>query len=267
LSQGVDIVVEQRSARRIVAAAALIAAVGLAAAYEIHLDAESEVDVDGLIQRVIAQTTRSGIAIQATREMRAGTVSGKHQAWMTVETTLASSGAFSWQVIEEGGSERTREKVFYEVLKNEAETSRMAGHDSSALTPDNYLFSAVAASRPGQATIRLTPRRSDPKLIDGILTVNADGAPVRLEGRMAKSPSFWVRSVSMVMHYGRFADIALPTSVETLADVRMVGRSSLTMRYRYTVVNGRTVSHAVASAPFVGPSAEILALHGSGQQQ
>ena len=259
-------IAEQQSARRIVPVVALAAAVALAAGYEVHLNAEDDVDADGLIQRVIAFAARSGIEIEATREMRAGTVSGKHQAWMTVDTALASSGSFSWQVIDEGGSERTRQKVFYELLKNEAE-SRRGGRDASALTLDNYQFSFVQSSRPGEATIRLTPRRQDARLIDGILTVSADGAPVRLEGRLAKPPSFWVRSVSLVMHYGRFGGIALPTSVETLADVRLVGRSSLMMRYRYTAVNGRTVSHAVASAPFVGPSAEILALHGSGSQQ
>jgi hypothetical protein len=264
--ESVEHVVKRHQAAQLVALVATVAAVGLVAGFDVKLSAADDEDGSAIIQRVIAHAAQAGIAIHATRELRAGTVSGKHQGWITVDTALDSSGAFSWRVIEEGGSERTRQKVLYELLKNEAAT-RLGAAGDAALTPANYDFAPMPSSRGGQVSIRLTPKRADARLIDGTLTVSTDGYPIRLEGRMAKSPSFWVRSVSMVTHYGRFAGIALPTSVETLADVRMVGRSSLTMRYRYSVVNGRTVSHAVASAPFVGPSAEILALHGSGTQQ
>jgi hypothetical protein len=75
-----------------------------------------------------------------------------------------------------------------------------------------------------------------------------------------------VKSISIVKHYSRFGGISLPTSIESLADLKMFGRSTFTMRYRYSEVDGRTVSHAVASLPFVGPSAEILAIHTSGSE-
>jgi hypothetical protein len=214
-----------------------------------------------LIQRVVAQTTQTRVALRATRELRAGTVSGKHQGWMTVETTLSPSGAFAWNVLEEGGSERTREKVLYALLKGEADACRSGERDGAALTPANYEFTLLPSSKAGQMQIQLKPRRLDPKLIDGVLTVNSDGYPVRLEGKLAKSPSFWVKSISIVKHYSRFAGISLPTSIESLADLKMFGRSTFTMRYRYSEVNGKSVSHAVASAPFVGPSVEILAIH------
>jgi hypothetical protein len=260
----VDSVARPYPANHIVVAVALAAAVGVVTRVDAGFSLEGDEGVDGLLQRVIAHTARSGITVQAVRELRAGTVSGKHQAWMRVETALAPSGAFSWRVVDEGGSERTRQKVLYALLKNESEVGR-AG-DPAALTPANYILAPLPPTRAGEVSIRLTPRRSDPKLINGFLTVSADGYPIRLEGRLSKAPSFWVRSVTMVTHYSRFAGIALPTSLETLADVKIVGPSTLTMRYQYTVVNGRTVSHAVALAPFVGPSAEILALHGAGPE-
>jgi hypothetical protein len=186
---------------------------------------------------------------------------------MVVDTAVTSSGAFTWKVVEEGGSERTREKVFYELLKTEASTWRDGARDGAALTLDNYQLASLGVSSPGQFKVRLTPRRADPKLIDGILTVSADGYPIRLEGKMTKSPSFWVKSVTIVKQYSRFAGVALPTSIESLADLKMFGRSTFTMRYRYSEVNGHSISDAVASAPFVGPTAEILALHESGSEQ
>jgi len=258
-----EIVVTQNPSGHLALTITVAAALGAAALAGAPLRAEEGA---ALIERVVAQTARAGIALRATRELRAGTVAGKYQGWMTVETTVSPSGTFAWNVLEEGGSERTREKVFYALLKTEADAWRLGEHDEAALTPANYVFTPIASDKPGQLQIQLKPRRSDSKLIDGVLTVSNDGHPLRLEGKLAKSPSFWVKSISIVKHYSRFAGISLPTSIESLADLKMFGRSTFTMRYRYSEVNGRSVSHAVAAAPFVGPSAEILAIHGSGSE-
>jgi hypothetical protein len=197
-------------------------------------------DEDELIRRVVVQTTRSGLAVRATRQLRAGTASGKHEGWMRVVTTLTPAGVFSWQVIEEGGSSRTREKVFRAVLETEAASCREAERDAAALTPDNYTFTPMGGDAAGQVKIRLEPRRKDARLIDGYLYVSADGYPVRLEGSLAKSPSFWVKSVRVVKQYGRFAGVALPIAVESVADLKLFGTSTFTMRYTYTNVNGRS---------------------------
>jgi hypothetical protein len=200
------------------------------------------------ISRVVAQTTRSGLAIRGTRDLRAGTVSGKHHGWMRVETTLTPAGHFSWTVLEEGGSSRTREKVLQAVLQTEAASARDGDKDAAALTPANYTFSPLERTANGEVRIRLTPRREDSRLIEGILTVSSEGYPVRLEGTLAKSPSFWVKSVRVVKHYGRFAGVALPTVVESTADLKLFGKSTFTMRYDYQEVNGRSIPRRATHA-------------------
>jgi hypothetical protein len=115
------------------------------------------------------------------------------------------------------------------------------------LTPANYEFTPLPQEGNEPVRIKLTPRRKDPKLIDGTLTVSADGYPIRLEGRMAQSPSFWVKSVRVLKRYGRFAGVALPTTVESTADLKLFGESKFTMRYQYSEVNGRAISHSMAS--------------------
>ena len=238
--------------------------VGLANSFNISLNAEDAESAEQLIRNVIAQTTRSGISARAVRELRAGTANGKHQGWMEVETVTHPSTGLTWRILEQGGSERTRNKVLREVLQGEAASMRNGG-DEAALTPDNYSFEPITDQGSGPLRIRLKPRRADDKLVDGVLTVSADGYPLRLEGKLAKSPSFWVRSVTIVKRYGRFAGVALPTSLESVADVRMVGQSNFSMRYHYREVNGQDIPHAVAFAPLSDVSAEILTLHGSRQ--
>lgn len=251
----------------IIAIAVTLAAMAeLATLVEARFAASGEESAEELIRRVVEQSGRTDLTVQSVRELRAGTVGGKHLGWMKVATTRLASGAFSWNVIEEGGSERTRHKVLRSVLDGEAK-SVQAGVNGAAVHPANYLLTPGPFDHSGNMQIRLTPRREDPTLVDGVLTVSGDGSPVRLEGRLAKSPSFWVKSVTIVQHYDRFAGVALPTSVESLADLKMFGRSTLTMRYRYSEVNGARVFHTVTAAPFVGPTAEILALHASGSDQ
>jgi hypothetical protein len=252
-------------AQQVATIVAIATIVGLASALDVTIQANSyEESAESLIQKVVAQTTRAGFGIRATRELKAGTVSGKHQGWMSVETVVLPNGAFSYRVLNEGGSERTRNKVFRELLQAETEAWRAGARDAAALTPANYQFTPAGTTANGQIQLRLTPRREDSKLIEGTLTVTADGYPVRLEGRMSKSPSFWVRSVTVVKRYGRFAGVALPVTIESLADVKIFGKSSFSMRYAYNEVNGRSIPQSLAeAAPSFGPSREILALHAS----
>ena len=200
----------------------------------------------GFLAQVIAQTTRSGFAVRATRTLNASTTSGKHQGWMSVETEQSSAGQFTWTVLDEGGSERARNKVFRELLKAEAEAWRAGPKDGAALTTANYAFTPMAPSN-GLLRIQLTPRREDPRLVIGTLTVSADGYPVLLEGRLAKSPSFWVKSVSIAKRFTRIGGIALPIAIESVADVRMVGQAHFAMSYAYREVNGRSVTHSPAA--------------------
>ena len=217
-------------------------------------------EIEALIQRVVAQTTRSDITVSAVRHLEAGTVSGKHRGWMNVETSALPSGSFNWNVIDEGGSERTREKVFRAILEAEEESWREGARDAAALSLENYEFTVLGSSD-GQLRLQLKPRRNDPKLVTGTLMVSADGYPVQLEGKLAKSPSFWVRSVTVVKRYAQIAGVALPISIESLADVKLFGQSSFSMQYNYRAVNGRTVGHAASAASGFGPSPQILALH------
>jgi hypothetical protein len=256
-----------QSPQRVAASVAVVVMVGLAGAVDARLSAEDEAISHGLVQRILAQTTRADVAIRAIRELRAGTRSGKHRGWMEVETVLNPAQGFTWKVIDEGGSERTRNKIFRELLETEAATWRDGTADTAALTIANYEFHPLPESGDGQIRLRLKPRRADAKLVDGTLTVSPDGYPLRLEGTLAKSPSFWVKSVAIVKRYGRLAGVALPTAIESLADVRMFGQSTLTMRYRYSEVNGRTIPDTLASAPSFGPSAEILAIYAASAQR
>jgi hypothetical protein len=69
----------------------------------------------------------------------------------------------------------------------------------------------------------------------------SDGALVRLQGRLAKSPSFWIRNVDIVRTYARIDGTVVPVALETKAQVRFLGEATLHMTYVYSTINGRPV--------------------------
>jgi hypothetical protein len=70
-----------------------------------------------------------------------------------------------------------------------------------------------------------------------------------VEGKLSRSPSFWVRSVAVIRHYARVGGVNLPVSVESLADVKMVGKARFAMTYQYESVAGRPVASQASAAP------------------
>ena len=64
---------------------------------------------------------------------------------------------------------------------------------------------------------------------------------MRLEGQLAKAPSFWVRQVQIVRSYQRIAGARMPVVTEAVANIRLAGRATFRMTYEYKTVNGRQV--------------------------
>jgi hypothetical protein len=71
-----------------------------------------------------------------------------------------------------------------------------------------------------------------------------DGDLARVEGRLAKNPSFWVTRVSVVRSYRRINGVLMPVSLDTTAQLRLLGSSTLRMTYRYSRVDDRAVNDA-----------------------
>jgi hypothetical protein len=91
--------------------------------------------------------------------------------------------------------------------------------------------------------VLLSPRRKDRVLVDGTMFLQpSDGNLVRLEGRLAKSPSFWVKDVYIVRSYQRIGGAVVPVALESTAQLRLLGPSTLRMTYTYSEIDGRPVN-------------------------
>jgi hypothetical protein len=80
-------------------------------------------------------------------------------------------------------------------------------------------------------------------LVDGTMFLRpVDGELVRLQGRLVKNPSFWVKSVDIVRGYERIAGVVLPVSLQANAQIRLFGEATFRMTYSYSEIDGRPVA-------------------------
>ena len=179
---------------------------------------------------------------RALRRMHAVSERFDHEGWMDAWTEF-DSGGFRYEIVAERGSNTVRNKVLRTLLKREQELIAKGDYGRGELTPENYEFGAET-SGPDVRYIPLTPKRKDAMLIDGRMVLNLEGDLLRVEGILAKNPSFWTSQVHVTRHYARVDGVRVPIATESIAKVKLAGRSRLNVQYEYETVNGRPVRTA-----------------------
>jgi hypothetical protein len=71
-----------------------------------------------------------------------------------------------------------------------------------------------------------------------VFVTTEDADLVRVEGRLAKNPSFWTTRVDVVRRYERRSGIRVPVRLDTTAQIRVAGASTMSVVYDYEMVNG-----------------------------
>src|SRR5687767_10761726 len=180
---------------------------------------------------------------RAYRRLHARSQRMDQEGWLEAWTELDSSG-FRYEIVSERGSEQVLNRVLRTMLKREQELVAAGEGWRSALTTANYEF---GESEP-QGTVQyvsLKPKRKDALLVDGHMVLSPDGQELlRVEGKLAKNPSFWTSLVNIIRHYARIDGVRVPIATESTAKVKIVGVSRLDVRYDYESINGRPVSTA-----------------------
>jgi hypothetical protein len=203
--------------------------------------AGTDARVPAIVQRFLALADPSPTGYRALRRLDAGNENLTRTAWMDVWTEFDASGVFKYTVVGEGGSGYIRSKVFRASLETEKKMYASGAPGRAALTPENYLFAEGAVSD-GLSAVPVTPRRKDVLLVNGSIFLSpVNGDLVRIEGRLSKAPSFWVREVDVVRCYRRIAGVRMPVSVEATANIRLAGKATFRMTYEYETVNGQQI--------------------------
>jgi hypothetical protein len=203
-----------------------------------------------VVQRFLARPDEPLSRYRALRRLEARNERFNLHGWLDAWTELTDEGVFQYEIVREGGSEYIRNKVLRPLLENEERLFATTDASRCAVTPQNYdLRGLEAAAEPGLVKLLVTPKRRDVSLIDGAVFVTEDEADlVRVEGRLAKNPSFWTKRVDVVRRYERIGGMRVPIRLDSVAQVRLAGTSTLSMTWDYATINGERVTATSASA-------------------
>src|ERR1700741_3579017 len=133
------------------------------------------------------------------------------RAEMLVQVKGDRDGTKHFEVVSEDGWGGARKHVFRKMLESETETSWPEIRGNARLIPENYDFALVGTELvAGRAAyvLEIEPKRNEKYLFQGRIWVDAeDYALVRAEGRPAKKPSFWTKSIHFVQIYQKCGSI------------------------------------------------------------
>jgi len=210
--------------------------------------ASSPATFEPVLHRFLSRPDEPLVTYRGTRRLEGRNERFNVDGWMEIATELTAEG-FHYRVISEGGSDLIRGRVFRSMLENEEQIFANGDMARSSFTAINYDLTAGDSVEPGLVKLFARPNRKDVTLIDGAVYItDTDADLVRVEGRLARSPSFWTRRVDVVKQYARVAGLRVPVRVESTAQIRLAGTSTMTMTYDYEMINGVNVSASRAIA-------------------
>jgi hypothetical protein len=170
------------------------------------------------------------------------------EAWIDAWTEL-DEGAFTFEITNERGSEYIRTKVLRTLLTREQELVNNGEAGRADITHENYQFGEPTAEPDGFRYVPLKPKRKDVLLVNGRMVLNPDGtALLRVEGTLAKNPSFWTSHVNIVREFATVDGVRVPVATATIAKLKLAGEAQMDVRYEYESVNGRQVDAAALLA-------------------
>jgi hypothetical protein len=194
------------------------------------------------VERFLAEIEKPPVAYVAHRRLEASSTKLKESAWLEATTEYNPVTGFQYAILAQGGSERIQRRVLKSVLAAEKDYSKRGEWRNGTLSRSNYEFNFGGWTTDGMLKVQLNPRRRDSRLVSGSALLMADsGNLVRVEGRLSKSPSFWVRWVNVSRSYSPIGGSMMPVAIESTADVMIAGLSTFSMTYDYRTVDGASV--------------------------
>jgi hypothetical protein len=147
---------------------------------------------------------------------------------------ISALGRITYDRLRFEGDGTVKTQVIARYLTAEAEAQKSQS-PSLAVTPENYKFKYKGLNNLDGRDVhvyQVTPRQKRQGLFKGEIWIDAaTSLRVRESGTLVKNPSLFLKRVDFVRNYDIRGGVSVPRRVESVANVRMVGKAELTIDF------------------------------------
>lgn len=200
------------------------------------------------LEQVLARSNRPAPpAYRAVRRMESSLTDAGKRGWLDAVTEYRPGQGLNYEIVGEGGSEYVRNNILRGMLSTEQELLAAGRRLRASLDAANYDFVDEGLTQDGLRQIIMKPMKKSDGIVDGRLFLDPSSQLLtRIEGRLVKSPSFWIRDVDVAWNFAQIGGHLVPVEMISTGHVRLFGRSHFRMVYEYHTVDGRAVNPKVA---------------------
>jgi hypothetical protein len=185
--------------------------------------------------RYIAGLQRPGNWSVETIEIEAALPKLKKQGRLRAIRRMSPAGDAEYEVLESAGDQTVRREVIARYLSAQTAAEGIPA-SAVAMSPANYDFRYKGVGRIGEIVayvFHIKPRKKRQGLIDGELWLDGEtGAAIHQSGYLVKSPSIFVKRVSMTRETVLDGGIAQMRLTHLSVDTRLVGLADMTVTER-----------------------------------
>lgn len=201
-------------------------------------------------ERVVARfNTTAPPSYKAYRRLEAGSPDKDKAGWLEAWTEYRPGQGLAVEIVREGGSEYVRNKILRGMLNSEQQLVANGKPLRASVDDKNYQLEDGGMTDDGLQRVVLKAARKSEGIVNGTLFFEPQaGYVTRIEGRLVKSPSFWVHDVDVTWKFARVGGHVLPVEVSSHGRVRMYGGSMFRMVYDYVTIDGHPMGARLNAA-------------------
>jgi hypothetical protein len=190
---------------------------------------------ESLLSQMVEHDRRRAVSLleySANRRYQVTNRNGKLRLETQVSLRYQSPDSKEFKILSESGPALLRNMI-KSLLNLEVEATLGPGSYASSITPANYTFQIAGKDTVDGYScfvVQAILKRKDKYLFQGKIWIDDNEfAIVRIVGRPAERPSFWIKSADFTRHYQKIGEIWLPLRDETVSQVRIFGENVLTI--------------------------------------
>jgi len=166
-------------------------------------------------------------------EIEASLPSLKRKGKFNAFRQISKLGQVTYRAVTFQGDNTIKNEVIARYLQAEKESAEKGLNLRP--TPENYKFKYYGLYGEGDWQLHLfelTPKQKKQGLFQGWLWIEAkSGLPVREQGELVRNPSIFLKRVEFVNDYEIRDGVAIPVTLHSHIQTRVVGKAELSIRY------------------------------------